>query len=182
MKLFCVASSVPADVRRGFIPARNSLSELGAGSVAWLQTMEPQCPMIIAPDVCPLTQQFFPEQNIRVVPELSDRDHGEWHDRNLRNLSPTALEDWLNDPQFAPPSGESACAVFHRIGGWLGSLANNVNYRVIIARPAVVRMLLIHGLGGGVEMVGRLDVPPSSRSDMSYHMGWRVSRIGVPLG
>ena len=181
MKLFCVASSAPADIRRGFIPARNSLSELGAGSAAWLQTVEPQCPMIIAPDVSLTGQPCF-EQNIQVVPALSDRDHGEWHGRNLRDLSPTALRDWLNDPQFSPPSGESAGAVFDCIGGWLGSLANDASHRVIIARPAVIRMLLIHGLGGGVEMVGRLDVPPSSRSDMSYHMGWRVSRIGVPLG
>lgn len=181
MKLFCVASSVPADMRRGFIPARNSLGELGAGSAAWLQTLEPQCPKIIAPDVSLSGQPSF-EQNIQVVPALSDRDHGEWHGRNLRDLSPTALRDWLHDPQFAPPSGESAGVVFDRIGGWLGSLANDASHRVIIARPAVIRMLLIHGLGGGVEMVGRLDVPPSSRSDMSYHMGWRVSRIGVPLG
>ncbi|MBO1325705.1 histidine phosphatase family protein [Acetobacter sp. TBRC 12305] len=181
MKLSCIASTLPGDARRGTIPPRNTASD-DAPIAAWLRTVGPNGPIIAAPEIGPALARSCADLGMTIAPDLSERDHGQWHGYNLRDLSPDAVRRWVEDPDFAPPDGESMRAAFERIGGWLDHLPDGAESLVVIARPAVVRMLLIRALGGGVEMTRHLDVMPASRSAMSRHGGWRVSAIGVPLG
>ncbi|GAA4499151.1 histidine phosphatase family protein [Gluconacetobacter tumulicola] len=182
MKLFGIASRLPDDIRRGIIPPRNSTDGPGASTAAWLQASGDHHPIVAAPDVALASAQSGGERPIVTEPALRERDHGQWHGRNLRDLPPDDIHRWVDDPDFAPPDGESGRAACERIGDWLDHLPDGTGTLIVVARPAVIRMLLIRALGGGIEMVRHLDVPPSTRSELSRHTGWRVSAIGVPLG
>lgn len=182
MKLFAIASGLPADVRRGIIPHRDSTDGPGDRVAAWLQASGNQHPIAAAPDVALSSAHAGRERPIAIVPALCERDHGQWHGHNLRDLPPDDIRRWIDDPEFAPPGGESSHAAYARIGQWLDHLPDGTGPLIIVARPAAIRMLLIRALGGSAEMVRHLDIPPSTRSELSRHTGWRVSAIGVPLG
>ncbi|MBM9400107.1 histidine phosphatase family protein [Gluconacetobacter azotocaptans] len=182
MKLFGIASGLSDDVRRGIIPARDSTDGHDESVAAWLNATGDHHPIVAGPDVALTSAQSCRERPIVTEPALRERGHGQWHGRNLRDLSPDDVRRWVDDPDFAPPGGESGRAAFERIGDWLDHLPDGTGTLIVIARPAVIRMLLIRALGSGTDMIRHLDVPPSTRSEMSRHTGWRVSAIGVPLG
>lgn len=182
MKLFGIASDLPDYVRRGIIPPRDSTDGPGGSVAAWLQASGNHHPVVAAPDVDLTSAQSGRERPIVTEPALRERDHGQWHGRRLRDLPPDDVRRWIDDPDFAPPGGEGGRAAFGRIGDWLDHLPDGIETLIVVARPAVIRKLLIRALGGGMGMIRHMDVPPSTRSELSRHTGWRVSAIGVPLG
>nr|WP_025829428.1 histidine phosphatase family protein [Acetobacter persici] len=128
---------------------------------------------------------------------LRDRNYGTWHGQALKNLAPEALHVLLHDPDFAPPEGESLRQFHARVEIWLTTLPQEEAARgtlpaagrptgsgaqtlLIIARPAVVRALACVILGGGPEMVAKLDIPPQTTSLFTHHAGhWRVRALGA---
>lgn len=142
------------------------------------------------------------------VAALNDRDYGVWHGKALADLPPEGLNTLLHDVDFAPPAGESQRQFHTRTGAWLDNFlqkgadrftqrpnpspgsapAGGRNMRpvsgldtiLIVARPAVVRALACHILGGGPEMASRLDIAPQTTSLFTCHAGrWRVRALGV---
>ncbi|MFT8674749.1 MAG: histidine phosphatase family protein [Acetobacter sp.] len=182
MKLVCIASGLPDDIRRGVIPPTGSSGNAEAGIATWLDTADHGRALIMAPDAWPAGTR--PRSGLPVVtePDLRERDYGTWHGRHLRDLPPDALRRWIDDPQFAPPGGESGQAAFERVGHCLARLPCDAGHCTVLARPTVIKLLLIHALGGGADMVAHIDVPPASRSEITRLTGWRVCAMGVPLG
>ncbi|WP_264811880.1 histidine phosphatase family protein, partial [Gluconacetobacter johannae] len=156
MKLWGIASGLPDDVRRGIIPARDSTGGHDSSIAAWLHATGDRHPIVAGPDVDLTALGPCPERQILTQPALRDRDQGQWHGCRLRDLPPDDVRRWIDDPDFAPPDGESGRAAFERIGGWLDRLPGGTGALIVIARPAVIRALLIRCLGGSAEMMRRL--------------------------
>ncbi|MBO1359994.1 histidine phosphatase family protein [Acetobacter sacchari] len=180
MKIFMLTSSIADDVKMGCIPARGVPPTLASGTRAWLRRV-PGDSVIFAGRDMNLIDSFPPTRQIFSESALSDRDHGQWHGRNLRDLPSDDLSRWIADPDFAPPEGETARGAFMRAAAWLDEAPHTGVDVVVVAQPSVVRTLLIHALGGGVEMAARLDIPPSSLSVMTRHTHWRVASMGTLL-
>ncbi|GBR10327.1 histidine phosphatase family protein [Acetobacter oeni] len=180
-KILALASGVPDETRRGIIPARDSVASQDSSILAWLRETRLRYPVIAAPDVDLTDVESDAERPLVRETALRDRDHGQWHGRPLRDLSPEDISRWIMDPDHAAPDGESNRMMLDRAGRWLEALPAGTGDLIVIARPTIIRMMLIHALGGGVDMRHHLDVPPSTRSAMSRHTGWRVSLVGAPL-
>ncbi|GEN59612.1 histidine phosphatase family protein [Acetobacter nitrogenifigens] len=175
-----LTSSPPDGVKKGCIPARDAAPALASGTRAWLRRVPGDSVIFVGRDINlidspPPTHQIFRRL------ALSDRDHGQWHGKNLRDLPPDDLSRWIADPDFAPPEGETARGAFMRAAAWLDEAPHTGVDLVVVAQPSVVKALLIHALGGGVEMAARLDIPPSSLSVMTRHTHWRVASMGALL-
>lgn len=181
LRLLVLASGTPDDARRGVIPAREASSSHDRTVTAWLRGTRLRHPVIAATDIDLTGFVSDVARNPGREPALRDRDHGQWHGRPLRDLSPDDLSRWIMDPDHAAPEGESNRAVLDRVGGWMDALPVKADHLTVIARPAIVRMMLVHALGGETDMLRCLDVPPASRSVLSRHTGWRVSLMGAPL-
>lgn len=184
LKLLCCASALPGVVRKGVLPD-------GAEQVAHGYT--PQTAAAYLPSVSQLTVFYAPDMAVpdgqghimRPQDALRDRDYGTWAGTGLQALDPVQQHAFLTDATFAPPEGESFAAAYHRTALWLDDISQTLPAAVVLARPAVVRNLLLRVLYQGEGAVGlahaaRVDVPPLSYSLISCHAGqWRLGLLGV---
>ncbi|WP_338332858.1 histidine phosphatase family protein [Acetobacter sp. LMG 32666] len=185
LKLLCCASELPPAVRKGELP--NGAEQVANGYdqqkvAAYLPSIS-QLTVYYAPDV---TAPGAEGHMLQPQPALRDRDYGLWSGQSLQVLGPAEQLAFLSDATFAPPGGESFAGSSQRIALWLGSLSQTPPVAVVLARPAVVRNLVLHVLypGGpvGLAHAARVDVPPLSYSLLTCHAGrWRVGMLGAPV-
>ncbi|MDE7547633.1 histidine phosphatase family protein [Acetobacter fabarum] len=185
LKLLCCASALPLAVRRGVLPdgAEPVTHGYTVPKAAEYMPFMRQLTVFCAPDVA---VPDGPEHTLRPQNLLRDRDYGAWAGAGLQALDPALQHAFLTDTTFAPPEGESFAAAYHRAALWLDGISQHLPAAVVLARPAVVRNLLLKVLYQEENVVGlahaaRLDVPPLSYSLISYHAGkWRLGMLGAP--
>ncbi|MFF7706619.1 histidine phosphatase family protein [Pseudomonas sp. NPDC007930] len=110
---------------------------------------------------------------------LRDVNLGEWAGRRLSTLEqhqPAALGQWLVEPAFTPPGGESLLQLGERLGAWLATLGPG-SYTAV-THPAVIRALLISALALPPACFNRLDVAPWAALQLSRHGHWRLRLEG----
>lgn len=135
-------------------------------------------PDVVAPDEGLLT--------IQPANALQDRDYGLWAGQPLQGFMPEEQLAFLSDATFAPPEGESFVACYQRAARWLDGMAHNRPAAVVLARPAIVRNLILRVLYAddgvvGMAQAARVDVRPTSHSLLSWHAGrWRVAMMAAP--
>ncbi len=185
LKLLCCASVLPPVVRKGVLPL--PAGQVASGfdlqkAAAYLPAMH-QMPVYCAPDVVAADVGAHP-----VLPQaaLRDRDYGLWAGQDLRERTPAEQLSLLSDVAFAPPEGESFAACYQRVALWLDGISRSGPVAVVLARPAVVRNMLLRVLyqgEGAINMAqaARVDVMPNSYSLLTHHAGqWRLGMLAAP--
>ncbi|MFT8417723.1 MAG: histidine phosphatase family protein [Acetobacter sp.] len=184
MKLLCCASALPSAVRKGQLPdgAERVASGFDLQKMAAYLPPTSQMTIYAAPDVA------VPDVGGHVLlpqASLADRDYGLWAGRALRDMAPAEQLSFLSDATFAPPQGESFAACYQRTALWLDSLAQGGQAAMVLARPGVVRNLVLrvlyHDELVGMGHAARVDVCPQSYSLLTCHAGrWRVGMLAAP--
>lgn len=182
-RLICLATDVPEGMKAGHIPARSALGHLPDFARLWGHVAPLYRPtaVVCAPDV--QSDTWAQATRIPLVQQeaLRDRSYGLWHGLALRDVPRHELARFLQEPECAPNGAESAHAFQARIGTWVEGAALQGRI-VLVARPAVVRALAVHALGGDCSLANRLDAEPKSLSVLTRHAGlWRVRQYGVAL-
>jgi broad specificity phosphatase PhoE len=112
---------------------------------------------------------------------LRDRDHGAWAGRTLDELPEPDVTAWLTDPDFVPPSGESATEFVSRVHGWLDERAGDGRKVVAVTTPSVVRAAVVCAIRATQESFWRIDVAPLSRTLLSNRGGmWTLRSLAAP--
>mgnify|MGYP001176407777 FL=1 len=186
MRLLCCASALPSSVNRGVLPGVGARLAMGF-DLQKVQAFLPRLPtrltLYCAPDVAAPDVEghvLLPQDVLR------DRDYGLWAGQSLRDVGMEEQVSFLSDTGFAPPEGESFADAYHRAARWLDSLAPDGPMAVVLARPAVVRNLVLRVLyqeENAVRMAhaARVDVLPQSYTLLTSHAGqWRVGMLSAP--
>ena len=185
LKLLCCASALPSGVRKGELPGGHEQVAHGFDwrKVSAYLPSARQMTLFYAPDVAvPETEGHI----LQPQSPLQERNYGLWAGRLLQELPLPEQSLFVSDATFAPPEGESFVACYQRTTHWLAGVNQALPAAVVLARPAIVRNLLLRVLYPGEEAVGlghaaRVDVPPLSYSLLSCHAGrWRVGMLGAP--
>jgi 2,3-bisphosphoglycerate-dependent phosphoglycerate mutase len=102
-------------------------------------------------------------------PELREQSHGEWEGRAVAELPP-----WPDDPDWAPPGGETARALHARAAGFLAGLEGPA---VLVTHGETIRALLAAAAGLPAGAMPR-DVPANG-AVVACFPGARVMSSGV---
>ncbi|MFF0036839.1 histidine phosphatase family protein [Streptomyces mirabilis] len=131
-------------------------------------------------------------------PALRDCDMGRWRGFTLGEAmarEPSAVDAWLADPRSAPHGGESLTSFISRVGGWLDTrpqaldfarpgetpLAYDGSRIVAVAEPSVVRAALVYALKAQPSVYWNIDVRPLSTITLTGVNGrWNLRLEGVP--
>ncbi|MGG6429866.1 histidine phosphatase family protein [Acetobacter ghanensis] len=185
LKLLCCASDLPSAVRRGYLPSvgEQVTCPFDMQKVADFLPSCSQLTLYCAPDVA------LPDvggHQLLIVESLRDRNYGTWAGTALQDIAPAEQLSFLSDALFSPPEGESFAACYQRTAQWLRDLEQVASAAVVLARPSIVRNLILQVLYAGDGVVGmghaaRLDVSPRSYSLLTGHAGrWRVGMVASP--
>jgi broad specificity phosphatase PhoE len=105
---------------------------------------------------------------------LADPPYGEWDGRSLADIDPGDLHEWLSDPGYAPPGGESLTHVRDRAGAWLDEQAGQT--LVAVAHPTVVRAAVAHALRLPADGIWTIEVAPLATVHLTHRSGrWHLS-------
>lgn len=177
MKLFCFALPPYPSVKRSVFPEsgeqRNTECLEGSfwpKSLPILTGCNSDAAWLEAHSECPVT----------VDERLRGHDCGDWCGQSLKTLSPGSLAQWMMDPDFSPPAGESRTKMYARLAGWLSDIREAQNPVILGVDAEVVRALTLLAMGLNAEAVEKLDILPQSWSVLSFYRTWRVQAVSVP--
>ncbi len=100
--------------------------------------------------------------------ELDDRwleiDYGELDGLPLAAVPTDLWERWRNDPDYAPPSGESLASLQARVSAACEELMSAASDRdlVVVTHVSPIKAAVAWALGAGPEVAWRLYVQPAS--------------------
>lgn len=107
-------------------------------------------------------------------------DYGKWTGHTLDEVSsaqPDAVLQWLTDPTFTPPGGNSIENLVKRIRIWLAALvADQPSPRVLaVVDTSVVSAALVVALAAPLESYWRFDLPPGTLVELNAKDGrWNL--------
>ena len=104
------------------------------------------------------------------IEALRDLDFGRWAGKKLSDLQqsePEALAIWLNDPEAAPPGGESLTTLVARIVPFLDEIMVLKGHTIAVTHPAVIRTALVTILGAPMPAFWKIDVEPLSVTELT---------------
>ena len=111
-------------------------------------------------------------------PDLAGPAFGCWTGRPLSDVAtadPAGLSTWMADPDAAPHGGESLAAATIRLGRTCDHTDWPEGRSVVVVTPLAAKLIAVHALDAGAELVFRLDVPPGGRFELSGGRGrWRL--------
>ncbi|ACI51431.1 putative phosphoglycerate mutase [Gluconacetobacter diazotrophicus PA1 5] len=178
IRMTCLALPPPAALRRGILPRPSDPCDMAlAGSLSW-----PEHVPIITSGADHPAVQAWSGRAVQPDDALRDCDCGYWAGKALHDLPADQVVQWLGDPAFAPPGGESRAAMFGRVTRWMAKVSHTHDHLVVAVRPAVVRAMVLVALGGTPAMESRLDIVPATRTMLVARDHWRVQSVNVLPG
>lgn len=176
-ELICIALPLPQAVKCGVFPSPHDRITIDPKSLAFLPVSAPLCVGHVEDRLALLD---VGRKDVFLEACLRDRDCGLWAGKSLRELPPEQVEQWVTEPSFQPPGGESRNAMLQRLSEWLvrAPTWEGVSYAAL--RPGVVRGLVLATLGAGAAAENALDVPPETVTAMTWAGRWRVRMAGSP--
>lgn len=118
-------------------------------------------------------------------PRWSELDFGEWAGSTLGEIGerdPDRLTAWLNDPQAAPPGGESLAAMTARVRDALAAYGEPGADSVVFTSGGPVKAAVVAALDAPDAAFWRLDVNPCSATVLHCHSGrWTVRSVNTDL-
>ena len=113
-------------------------------------------------------------------PDLSDLGAGAWTGMDLDEIGehdPAKLRAWLQDPDAAPPGGESRTELRARVARFLKRANDERGGVVAITHASVVRTAVLLALDAPPQAFWRVDVAPGSVTELRRRdTGWLVAR------
>src|SRR3954464_9800233 len=134
-RLLLVRHASTAAVRAAAFGADEPLDDAGRAAAAQLPTRLPRGELLVSPRLRARETAFG---EFRVVPELAECDFGEWAGLALSEIAPDELGEWMTDPDFTPPGGESLTSLIGRVRGWLAAQAELDGTAIAITHGGVV--------------------------------------------
>ena len=117
------------------------------------------------------------------APDMRDCDYGRWSGLSLAKIGaeePSALAQWLSNPEAAPHGGESITGMMARVSVWIDALGDVSGHSIVVAHPMVLRAAILHVIRAGAESFWRLDVAPLSQALFTRGDGaWRFRALGA---
>lgn len=118
---------------------------------------------------------------IEAADALSEVDYGSWTRRPLSDvarLAPQAFELWRTDLMAAPHGGESLVHVRARVGRWLKSVEQQSGRIVVVCPSLIAKVVLSVALDAPLPLIWRLDLLPSSATELTHYQGRWMLRLG----
>lgn len=109
--------------------------------------------------------------------EVDDRwiemDYGEYEGRRVVEVRPELWSHWANDPEWAPPGGESLAAVGRRTEAVCAELACRATDEdlIVVSHVGPIKAAVAWALGVGPETAGRMFVGLASVTTIAYRTG-----------
>ena len=141
------------------------LDEVGEGQAEALAAALPRPDLVIS---SPLTRTRQTAAafgvDVRVDEAWIELDYGEWDGVPAGDVPPSAWAAWREDPDFAPPGGESLAALTDRVHAALDALVDEVDERriVVVSHVSPLKAAAAWALGLGPEAAWRMYVAPAS--------------------
>jgi broad specificity phosphatase PhoE len=118
-------------------------------------------------------------------PALRDLDCGAWAGEAVADVAraePARFAAWTEDPEAAPPGGESAAALVARVGAWLDDRLRDTGVAVAVTHAAVIRAAVVHVMRAPPGSFWRIDAEPATWTDLrSDGHRWALRATGVPV-
>ncbi len=106
--------------------------------------------------------------DVAIEPRLIELDYGEWEGRPLGEVSSDDWARWRNDPEFAPPGGESLVAVRARVDAWLGDVTQTsepaAEVLIAVSHVSPIKAAICAALGSDDTASWRLHLDVASIS------------------
>jgi probable phosphoglycerate mutase len=117
---------------------------------------------------------------VLVEPDLRETDFGAWEGLTFAEAArehPAAMEAWLNDPDAAPPDGESFTEVTERVAAARDRLlaAHTGRTLLIVSHVTPIKTLVRLALAAGPEALYRIELAAASLTDLRYYSDGPVS-------
>jgi broad specificity phosphatase PhoE len=196
-RVLLISCGATSATRRSAFPTDEPLIEDDVTSLAdelsssrrWSRHTEPGRAVLSGPELrCRQTAEAL---GLTPAPDsaLADWNLGAWAGRTLDELlatDPAAVQGWLTDPAFAPPSGEPLTTFLGRVATWLdttltadapeaatgevrraGVAGASSSSIVVVCTSAVIRAALTHALQAPAATFWRLDVAPARTVELT---------------
>jgi probable phosphoglycerate mutase len=111
------------------------------------------------------------EVDVALEPRLVELDYGDWDGRALTSVGVEEWARWRDDPEFAPPKGESLRAVRFRIDEWLDDERARDDTVVAVSHVSPIKAAIAVVVGAREASTWRMHLDVAS-----------VSRIGRRAG
>lgn len=181
-RLLLVRHAATAATRAAAFPGDEPLEERGRAEAAALGARLPaHAEAICGPALrCRETAAAAGLGPMLVEPALAECDFGAWAGRTLADVhaeDAAAAEAWMSDPAAAPHGGESLLDLLARVGAWLAAQGRREGTAIAVTHAGAIRAALVGALGAPAQAFWRLDVAPSSITELHAHDGrWTVVR------
>jgi broad specificity phosphatase PhoE len=113
-------------------------------------------------------------------PDLGDLAAGAWTGLDLDEVGerdPACLRAWLQDPDVAPPGGESRTELRARVARFLRRANDERGGVVAVTHASVVRAAVVIALDAPPQAFWRVDVAPASVTELRRRdTGWLLAR------
>lgn len=112
--------------------------------------------------------------------ELDDRwrevSYGDWEGRPLRDVSPETWAEWMADPDFAPPGGESIAALGARVRAACDDLVRAATESdvVVVSHVSPIKAAVAWALGVPDEVTWHLYLAPASITRIGFRGSRRI--------
>ncbi len=105
-------------------------------------------------------------------------DYGEWDGRPLRDVPRGTMAEWVRDPTFAPPGGESLADLGTRVRGACEDLAEEAAESdvVVVSHVSPIKAAVAWALGVEDAVAWHLYLAPASITRIATSGGRRVLR------
>lgn len=94
---------------------------------------------------------------------LAECNYGDWAGLSLKDIAksqPYAFKEWLNNPYFTVPGGESIKDIFIRTQNWLTSLDFLSGHYLVLTHAPIIRCALILSQSFLLERYYKINIAP----------------------
>jgi broad specificity phosphatase PhoE/ribonuclease HI len=107
---------------------------------------------------------------------FAETDFGDWEGSTfpeIAKLSPDALRAWLDDPELAPPGGESMMSTALRVGAARDRViaAHAGKTVLVVTHVTPIKVMLRDAIGAPMDAVYRLHLDPACLSIVDWNAG-----------
>lgn len=188
-RVVLVRHAPTAATRRHAFPADEPLDERGLALAASLRDGAAVGRAVSSPAArCRQTAAAFLPDDVGV--EISDSwaelDFGAWAGRTMSEVEEhdgPALRRWLDDPEVAPPGGETLTALARRVASGLDDLREPDVTTVVVTSAGPIKVAVLHALGASPDRLWHLDVSPCSVTTLHSRPcgGWTVRAVNTTV-
>jgi len=115
---------------------------------------------------------------VRLAPAFAEMTFGAWEGLtrdDIRARFPDAWEQWRSAPHLcAPLGGETVAKVAERVGAGVAELqqAHADQTIVLVSHSIVMRVMVLHALGLGLDRLWTVDAAPAGITELEYEPDW----------